>query len=136
MLRMHDHHHVPDRLLGSNPNCFETHLKTLDCHRQTMTRNKSFPQPADGMQVRPMVIANPKIELEVAVTFNEVECRALEAFSGYSEDETVKVFYAHLGEAYMKPHEAGFRTALKKFRAFSEILRRMNKARNAFQLPP
>ncbi|MCX5478486.1 hypothetical protein OSH08_05690 [Kaistia geumhonensis] len=39
--------------------------------------------------------------------------RALDALVGYGVDAFLKVFYEKLGEAYMRPHEAGLRSLFK-----------------------
>jgi hypothetical protein len=43
-------------------------------------------------------------------TFSEVEARALEALVGYGIEPFLKVFYEHMGRAYMQPHEQGLRS--------------------------
>ena len=49
------------------------------------------------------------VSYEVTMTLSEEEARALDAVLGYSEDDFLKVFYEHLGTAYLKRHEDGFR---------------------------
>jgi hypothetical protein len=58
----------------------------------------------------------PRIEMELTLIVTEEEARALDAMAGYGDDAFVKVFYAHLGKAYMERHEAGLRSFLKSCR--------------------
>jgi hypothetical protein len=50
---------------------------------------------------------NIKIEFSATMTLNETECRALDALIGYGVDAFLKVFKQHMGEAYLRGHEAG-----------------------------
>lgn len=61
----------------------------------------------------------PRIGLEVTLTLSELECRALLALTGYSDADFLRVFYANLGEHYLKPNEAGL---LFFFRSIRELL--------------
>jgi hypothetical protein len=77
--------------------------------------------------------ARPQIGITIVVELTEEEARALEAFACYSHDETVKVFYAKLGEAYMKPHERGFRSFLAGCREIMPaLLQKATDARHVF----
>lgn len=78
--------------------------------------------------------ARPRIEMEVVMSLTEEEARALEAFAGYSHDETIKVFYEKLGSAYMKEHEAAFRSFLKGCReVLPSLLTKATDARDVFE---
>jgi len=57
-----------------------------------------------------------RINFEVYLQLNESEARAMDALVGYGVEEFLKVFYKHMGRAYMEPHEAGLRTFFKSFR--------------------
>lgn len=77
--------------------------------------------------------AKTKLELSVSFTVNESELRALDALAGYGDEAFLEMFYKTLGEAYMKPHEAGMREFLKSIRTVaSPILSQTDKARKAF----
>jgi len=79
--------------------------------------------------------AKTKLELSVSFTVNESELRALDALAGYGDDSFIEMFYKNLGEAYMKPHEAGMREFLKSIRNIaSPILSQADKARKAFNV--
>lgn len=58
-----------------------------------------------------------KVEFSGDLTLNEVELRALDALVGYGVEPFLKVFYEKMGEAYMKPHEAGLRSLFSAIRA-------------------
>lgn len=77
-------------------------------------------------------VEQPRIELTVRMVLGEEEARALDALSGYGVDAFVKHFYEHLGEHYMKPHEAGLRSFLESCRGISGILKRTDDARSVF----
>lgn len=80
---------------------------------------------------KPVVVTTATIEV------TEVEMRALDALAGYGDDAFMKVFYEHLGEHYMKPHDAGMRSFLKSVRSeIPCVLQRINKARHAFKEHP
>lgn len=53
------------------------------------------------------------IDVAATITLNEDEICALDALAGYGVDEFLKAFYKVMGEAYLKPHEAGLRSFLK-----------------------
>lgn len=50
-----------------------------------------------------------KVEFSGHLDLSEVELRALDALVGYGVDNFLRVFYANLGQHYLKPHEAGVR---------------------------
>lgn len=58
------------------------------------------------MKARPNVAVTFKVTMELT----ESEARALDALAGYGTDEFLKVFYQHLGKAYLSPYEHGLRT--------------------------
>lgn len=79
------------------------------------------------------VEGHPKIELRLTFALSEEEARALDAMAGYGDDAFVKVFYAELGESYMKKHEAGLRSLLKSAREqLPAWLSRVDSARMTF----
>ncbi len=78
--------------------------------------------------------ANVTMEIDVRLT--ESEFRALEALAGYGTESFLKVFYKHLGEAYLKPHEAGLVDLFENVRKEAPgLLRRTDEARQAFFKP-
>ena len=79
------------------------------------------------------VTQQPKVEVTTQFTVTEVELRALDALAGYGDDAFIKVFYEHLGKAYMQKHEAGLRQFLQSVRNFAPgIIHRTDAARKAF----
>lgn len=79
------------------------------------------------------IVQRANVDLSLTFTVNESEARALDAMTGYGADAFVTAFYEHLGESYMKKHEAGLRSFLKAIRdEVPFILCRVDKAREAF----
>lgn len=75
----------------------------------------------------------PTVGIEVNFRLNEAEVRALEALAGYGSKGFLEVFYKHMGEAYLKPHEAGLISLFDSITThLPPILRRANDARTAF----
>lgn len=65
--------------------------------------------------------------------FTEVEMRALDALAGYGTDDFLKIFYAEMGEHYLKPHEKGIRTLFTAIREqMPGILKRADNSRKVF----
>jgi len=48
-----------------------------------------------------------KINYSVLLTLTEIEARALDAITGYSFKDFIKVFKKSMGESYIRGHEAG-----------------------------
>jgi hypothetical protein len=65
-----------------------------------------------------MVKTTPKLQVTWTLTLelNEAEAQALDAIVGYGDDEFLKVFYQHMGKAYLAPYEDGFRSLSKAIR--------------------
>lgn len=51
-----------------------------------------------------------QINFSSVLVLNETEIRALDALIGYGIDPFLKTFYEHMGQHYLKPHEAGLRS--------------------------
>lgn len=80
------------------------------------------------------IVAKPTIELRVTFALSESEARALDALVGYGDDAFIKVFYEHLGKAYMENHEVGLRSLFKSTReVLPGILSMTDNARKAFR---
>jgi hypothetical protein len=76
----------------------------------------------------------PQIGLTVNLVISEGEARALDAMAGYGTDAFVKVFYEHLGKAYMERHEHDLRNFLNTCRELlPPVLGRVDDARMAFE---
>lgn len=77
-----------------------------------------------------------KIEPKATLTFtcnltlSESETRALDAMVGYGFDAFTKVFYEHLGKAYLKEHESGLKSLFETIQENIPIqLSQIDKAR-------
>lgn len=76
----------------------------------------------------------PTVQVIVTIELTEEEARALDALAGYGDDAFIKVFYEHLGAAYMRDHEGGLRSLLKSARdLIPGVLSRADSARLAFE---
>jgi hypothetical protein len=78
----------------------------------------------------------PKFTVGVASTITlqltEAEARALDGIFGYNVDHFLKVFYERMGEAYVKPHEAGVRSLHETIRTvLNGPLTAIDRARTA-----
>mgnify|MGYP006348599173 CR=1 FL=1 len=60
---------------------------------------------------------NWRIEFSATLKLNESELRAFDALVGYGDDAFLKVFREGLGEAYIRNHEAGLRSAFEAIRS-------------------
>lgn len=61
------------------------------------------------------------VDVKATIELNENEIRALDALAGYGVDEFLKVFYRQMGEAYLRPHEAGLRSFLESVRSIDSL---------------
>lgn len=77
----------------------------------------------------------PRVEMDVAIRLTSAEVRALDALAGYGIEPFLKVFYAQMGQHYLKPHEAGLRSLFETVRSeLPTLMRRHDAARQAFAL--
>ena len=75
------------------------------------------------------------ISAKVYMVLTEVEARALLSITVYGADEFLKVFYQHLGKAYLKNHELGLRSLFKSIKPIEFELKKIDKARIEFEKP-
>jgi hypothetical protein len=76
------------------------------------------------------LISTPRLSLNVQFELNHAEAAALDAIAGYGVEEFVKVFYGHLGKAYLQPHEHGLRSLFNSVRKqLPPIVERYENAR-------
>jgi len=76
---------------------------------------------------------NAVIYGEFTIKFTEVEARALEAIAGYGTNNFLKLFYEHMGKAYLEPHEQGVKTLFEDIKkSLGPQLLMVDKARKAF----
>lgn len=58
----------------------------------------------------------PRVTVTATLTLDHAEIAALDALACYGTDAFLKVFYEKLGEAYLRPHEAGLRSLFETVR--------------------
>jgi hypothetical protein len=76
----------------------------------------------------------PKIECECTIRLTEPEMRALDAIVGYGWEGFIKTFKQHMGQSYIRDHEAGGKLLFESVRqCIPGILRRADDARAVFQ---
>ncbi len=57
------------------------------------------------------------IAFELTLTINESAAHALDALAGYGDEAFLALFYAKLGQSYLKPHEGALRELFAAVRA-------------------
>ena len=78
----------------------------------------------------------PDLGLRISMSLSEAEARALEALAGYGSDAFLKVFYEHMGKAYLEPHEHGLRSLFEGIKEnLPAICSRMDQAKKVFYDP-
>jgi hypothetical protein len=70
-----------------------------------------------------------RVQLQVSLTLDEEELRALDAIAGYGADEFLKVFYDMLGRAYLEPYERGVRRLFEAVRGCAVLARDADECR-------
>lgn len=77
---------------------------------------------------------NVHIDMDTTLTLNAEELAALDALVGYGIKPFLEVFYKHMGESYLKPHESGLVSLFKridplrpKLSRFIEMKKEMEK---------
>ena len=71
-----------------------------------------------------------EVKTEVVITINEGEVRALNALTGYCVEAFIKVFYEHLGEYYMKPHERSLERLFDKFKELNSVISQIDELKD------
>ncbi len=70
------------------------------------------------------------VNVEITMTLNEAEARALDGMFGYGAEAFLQGFYKCLGKAYVQPFEAGVHSLHDTIRGqLSEPLRIIDRAR-------
>ena len=76
---------------------------------------------------------DPTVALAVTIVLTEAEAGALDAIAGYGADKFLEVFCPHVGEAYLRSHEAGLRSLFESARSeIPGLLARAEQARKCF----
>lgn len=63
--------------------------------------------------MKPNVKSAVKLDIKISIELTLHEARALNEIVGYNVDDFLKVFYQHVGQSYLKPHESGVRQLFK-----------------------
>lgn len=77
------------------------------------------------------ISAKITLDLQVNITLNESELKALDAIANYDVDSFLKVFYQYLGKSYLEPHENGLRNLFVRIRELSPNVDMMTAVRKA-----
>lgn len=76
----------------------------------------------------------PTVSMELVVTLDEEEVRALDGLTGYGDDAFIKHFKESLGAHYIRDHEQGLRRFFKTIREIVPgYLNQVDKARDVFE---
>lgn len=70
----------------------------------------------------------PHVTATAVLTLDLEELRALEALTGYGVDPLLKLFYKHMGEHYLRPHENGLRSFMKTAAQAASVTRAVDDA--------
>jgi len=77
----------------------------------------------------------PTVRATITLELNEVEAAALDALVGYGVEEFLRVFYEHMGRAYLQPYESGLRSLFDSVRSGEASVENfLHKAREARQV--
>lgn len=75
----------------------------------------------------------PTVQCECTIRLTEPEMRALDAIVGYGWDSFIKTFKQHMGQSYIRDHEAGGKLLFESVREnIPSILHRIDDARKVF----
>jgi hypothetical protein len=58
--------------------------------------------------------AKASVEFSIDFTLTKSEAQALDAIVGYGVEPFLKVFYEHMGKAYLQPHEKAMRALFER----------------------
>ena len=82
------------------------------------------------------IACRSEIKANITLQLSEDEAAALDALVGYGVEPFLKVFYEHMGRAYLEPHEQGLRTLFESVRtgdaSVGYFLRCAKEAREVF----
>ena len=83
------------------------------------------------MRIEPQV----KVTIDHNLKLTEQEARGLVALAGYGTDAFLRVFYANLGEDYLKPHERDIRKLFDAIQSqLPKNIERVEQARHKLRL--
>jgi hypothetical protein len=76
--------------------------------------------------------AKAQVEFSIKFTLTKGEAQALDAIVGYGVEPFLKVFYEHMGKAYLQPHEKEMRKLFERVKNDLPCeVRKIEKAENA-----
>lgn len=76
--------------------------------------------------------ATAQLEFTIKLVLTPGEASALDAIVGYGTDPFLKVFYEHMGKAYLQPHEKEMKNLFETIKtSLSPELYKIKKAREA-----
>lgn len=74
-------------------------------------------------------VAKAHVEFTITFTLTKSEAQALDAIVGYGTDPFLKVFYEHMGKAYLEPHEKAMRNLFERVK--NDLPREVGKIETA-----
>ena len=80
------------------------------------------------------IVGNAKAQVEFSIKFTltKGEAQALDAIVGYGVEPFLKVFYEHMGKAYLQPHEKEMRKLFERVKTdLPSEVRKIEKAEKA-----
>lgn len=80
------------------------------------------------------ITEKPTVQVEITLKLSEEEARALHALTEYGEKNFFDFFYKFMGEAALKPYEAGLRSLFAGVKEYlPPIFAKIKAAREAFE---
>ena len=79
-----------------------------------------------------VIDGRPTLQLHVTISLSEQEAGALDALIGYGIEPFLKVFYEHMGKAYLHPYEPGLRSLFESRGQLKHLIDQAAKARGVF----
>lgn len=73
--------------------------------------------------------AKATVEFTINFTLTKGEAKALDAIVGYGVEPFLKIFYEHLGKAYLQPHENEMRNLFERVK--QDLPREVHKIETA-----
>lgn len=82
------------------------------------------------------IVGNAKAQVEFSIKFTltKGEAQALDAIVGYGVEPFLKVFYEHMGKAYLQPHEKEMRKLFERVKSdLPKEIYKIEKAQQAIE---
>ena len=82
-----------------------------------------------------MIRTKSYVTIKATLDLDEDQLRALDALVGYGIKPFLEVFYEHMGQSYLKPHEKGLRELFAKVQeTASPAIAEVDKVRRELQM--